>query len=78
MTRVDRPAINADSAVECGCASTPFDPLFVAVVMVAAQRLQRAQRECVDVAAMRLDVIDHGRGGYPAYFCAVRAQRRDQ
>jgi hypothetical protein len=75
MPWIDRPAAFVDGAVEFG---TMFDALLAPVVAADAQRLQFAQHERVDVAAMRLDVIDDARRGYQALLQTHHAQRLDQ
>ena len=53
MARVQGPPIQADIGAETACLDEPLR----AVVTSFAKRLERAEPELIDVAAMRLDVI---------------------
>jgi hypothetical protein len=71
MIRVYRPAVVADlDAVAAG-----FDEAFLSIVAACAQRLQLAEHKLVPVAAVGLDVIDHGCPGNRAAFRAEFTKR---
>jgi hypothetical protein len=53
MARVERPAIQADIGAETACLNEPLRT----VVASLAERLERAEPEFVDVAAMCLEVV---------------------
>jgi hypothetical protein len=71
MTRVQRPPIKADIGAETARLDEPLRR----VVTWLAERLERAEPEFVDVAAMWLDVIADGRRRDDAALEAERTQR---
>ena len=69
MARVQRPAIQANIGAEIARLDEPLRT----VVASLAERLERAEPEFVDVAAMCLDVITDLSRHYDAAFEAERA-----
>jgi hypothetical protein len=71
MARVQRPPIKTNIVAKPACLDKPLR----GVVTSLAERLERAEPEFVDVAAMCLDVITDLSRRYDAALCAILAQR---
>jgi len=62
MSRIDGPAI----VIDIRQPAAQLFPFLLLIVTVQAERLQRAEKELVDVSVVLLDVISNGRcGSYP-------------